>query len=75
VTSVDQHVGRRIRGKRRALALTQEDLANALGVDSDRIEAYERGTEPVPREQLDRLSAILGVTVDYFLPTMPPPAS
>jgi transcriptional regulator with XRE-family HTH domain len=73
VTSIDQHVGRRIRGKRRALALTQEDLAKALGVDGHRIEAYERGTEPVPQEHLIRLSGVLGVSVDYFYPAVPPP--
>jgi len=72
VTSVDRHVGRRIRGKRRALALAQEDLAKALYVDGDRIEAYERGTEPVPREHLIRLSEILGVSLDYFFPAIPP---
>ena len=73
MTPVDQHVGRRIRGKRRALALTQEDLAKALGVDSHRIEVYERGTEPVPREHLIRLSDVLGVSIDYFFPMVPPP--
>ena len=37
VTPVDRHVGRRIRGKRRALGLTEDDLAKALGVDVARI--------------------------------------
>ena len=73
MTPVDQHVGRRIRGKRRALALTQDDLAKALGVDSHRIEAYERGTEPVPRVHLIRLCDVLGVPIDYFFPAVPPP--
>jgi transcriptional regulator with XRE-family HTH domain len=73
VNPVDQHVGRRIRGKRRALALTQEDLAKALGVDSHRIEAYERGTEPVPQAHLIRLSEVFGVSIDYFHLAVPPP--
>ena len=53
MTPVDRHVGRRIRGTRRALGLVEDDLAKALGVDSGRIIAYERGTERVPSEQLE----------------------
>ena len=33
MTPIDQHVGRRIRGKRRALGLTEDDVAQALGVE------------------------------------------
>ena len=73
MTPVDQHVGRRIRGKRRALGLTEDDLARALGVDVDTIEAYERGTERVPSEHLIRLSEIMEVPLSYFFPTTPCP--
>jgi transcriptional regulator with XRE-family HTH domain len=68
VTPRDLHVGRRIRGKRRALGLSLEWLAQELGVESSRIEAYERATEPVPSEHLARLSDVLGVHLSYFLP-------
>ena len=74
VTPVDRHVGRRIRGKRRALALTEEALAKALGVDVDRIRAYERGTERVPSEHLVRLSEIMEVPLSYFFPATPCPS-
>jgi transcriptional regulator with XRE-family HTH domain len=73
VTPVDQHVGRRIRGKRRALGLTEDRLAKSLGVDVDRITAYERGTERVPSEHLIRLSEIMEVPLSYFFPTTPCP--
>jgi transcriptional regulator with XRE-family HTH domain len=68
VTPVDQHVGRRIRGKRRALGLTEDGLAKSLGVDADRICAYEHGTERVPSELLIRLGEIMGVSLSYFFP-------
>jgi transcriptional regulator with XRE-family HTH domain len=74
VTPVDRHVGRRIRGKHRALGLVEDDLAKALGVDSGRIIAYERGTERVPSEQLARLSEIMQVPLGYFFPTAPCPS-
>jgi transcriptional regulator with XRE-family HTH domain len=73
VTPVDRHVGRRIRGKRRALGLTEEGLAKALGVDVDRIGAYERGTERVPSEHLVRISEIMEVSLSYFFPACPSP--
>jgi transcriptional regulator with XRE-family HTH domain len=74
VTPVDQHVGRRIRGKRRALGLGVDDLAAALGVDAGRIEAYERGTERVPSEHLIRLGEIMEVRISYFFPVTPCPS-
>jgi transcriptional regulator with XRE-family HTH domain len=73
MTPVDKHVGRRIRGKRRALGLTEDNLAAALGVDRDTIEAYERANARVPSEQLIKLGDILGVSVSYFFPTTPCP--
>jgi transcriptional regulator with XRE-family HTH domain len=74
MTPVDQHVGRRIRGKRRALGLSLEDLARALGVGLDTIEAYERAAARVTSEHLIKLADILGVSVSYFFPTTPCPA-
>ncbi len=68
MTSVDQHVGRRIRGKRRALGLSEVALAQALGVNSILIEAYERATQRVPPEHLVCLGEFLGVPMSYFFP-------
>ncbi|HET6196346.1 MAG TPA: helix-turn-helix transcriptional regulator [Acetobacteraceae bacterium] len=61
-------MGRRIRGKRRALGLSEATLAAALGVDPGIIEAYERATVQVPAEHLKRLGEVLGVPLSYFLP-------
>ena len=74
MTPVDQHVGRRIRGKRRALGLSEDSLARSLGVDADTLQAYERGTERVPSEHLIRLSEIMEVPLSYFFPATPCPA-
>jgi transcriptional regulator with XRE-family HTH domain len=64
---VDERIGRRIRGKRRALDLSQADLARAMGVGSDSIEAYERAVTRVPPEHLTKLAELLGVTLGYFM--------
>ena len=71
MTPIDQHVGWRIRGKRRALGLSQDDLARTLGVAPDRLGAYERATERVPSDHLMRLSEIYGVGINYFFPASP----
>jgi transcriptional regulator with XRE-family HTH domain len=74
MTPVDQHVGRRIRGKRRALGLTEDDLAKALGVGRDTIDSYERASTRVPSEHLLKLAEVLDVSVSYFFPTTPCPS-
>jgi transcriptional regulator with XRE-family HTH domain len=75
VTWVDQHVGRRIRGKRRALGLSEDALGRALGIDAGQIGAYERAAERVPSEHLARLSEVMDVPLTYFFPATPCPGS
>ncbi len=69
MTPVDQHVARRIRGKRLALGLTKDDLASAVGIAREWLDAYEQATARVPAEQLILLSEFLGVPVSYFFPS------
>ncbi len=71
---VDRHVGRRIRGKRRALGLTEDDLAKTLGISADLVLAYEQARTRVPPDHLIRLGDVFGVPVSYFFPAMPCPA-
>ncbi len=73
MTPVDRHVGRRIRGKRRALGMSEQDLAKTLNIGVDRLRAYERGTERVPSEHLIRLSEMMEVPLSYFFPATPCP--
>ena len=72
--AVDQHVGRRIRGKRRAMGLSEDDLANVLGISRDQIVAYETGAERVPAEHVVRLCEYFNVTIGYFFPPGSNPA-
>jgi transcriptional regulator with XRE-family HTH domain len=68
LTPIDGHIARRLRGKRLALALSEIDLANALGVGREVLEKYEKGLVRVPPEQLIRLSELLDVPISYFFP-------
>jgi transcriptional regulator with XRE-family HTH domain len=74
MTPDDQHIGRRIRGKRRALGLSEDSLARQLGIEARQIEAYERATERVPSKHLVRLTEIFGVHLSYILPATHDPA-
>lgn len=55
------HVGRQIVEIRRRLALTQDDLASASGIDSSNIRAFENGRAMPSIHTLVRLANALNV--------------
>tara|TARA_R100001143_G_C3281843_1_gene97068 strand:+ start:179 stop:625 length:447 start_codon:yes stop_codon:yes gene_type:complete len=67
---VDKHVGRRLRIRRSLLGLSQEKLAEQVGVTFQQIQKYERGANRVSSSRLFQFSKILGVPVDYFFDEM-----
>src|SRR5262247_1239030 len=44
---IDQHVGRRVRMRRKMLAMSQEELGAALGLSFQQIQKYEKGTNRI----------------------------
>jgi transcriptional regulator with XRE-family HTH domain len=66
VQPLDTHVGRRIRMRRTLLGLSQENLAESVGVTFQQIQKYERGANRVSASRLHQLGEVLGVRVDYF---------
>ena len=64
--AADQHVGRRIREWRMMLGVSQRTLAGQIGVTSQQLRKYERGTHRVPAASLYRIARRLGVGVDCF---------
>jgi transcriptional regulator with XRE-family HTH domain len=65
-TSVDMHVGQRLRVRRSLLGLSQEKLAEYIGVTFQQIRKYERGMNRISAGRLFQLSKILEVPVAYF---------
>jgi transcriptional regulator with XRE-family HTH domain len=63
---VDRHVGARIRERRIILGLTQQELANLIGVTYQQAHKYEKGTNRAAAGRLYSLAQALGVEVDYF---------
>lgn len=65
-SSVDAHVGRRIRLLRGLRKYSQEKLAKALGITFQQIQKYERGTNRVGAGRLYELARIFDVPVGFF---------
>mgnify|MGYP003552263115 CR=1 FL=1 len=63
---IDQHVGKRLRRRRRLLGLTQQQLAESIGVKFQQIQKYECGANRVTASRLYELSVALNVPVNYF---------
>lgn len=63
---IDVHVGRRLKAQRLFLGLSQEKLANAVGLTFQQVQKYERGTNRVAAGRLFQFSKILAVPITYF---------
>ncbi len=63
---VDHHVGERIRQKRTSLGLTQEHLANALGISYQQVQKYETGANRVSAGRLYEIAERLEAEIGYF---------
>ena len=63
---IDLHLGKRLRRRRRLLGLTQQQLADAVGVRFQQIQKYECGANRISAARLWRLSEALEVPVGYF---------
>jgi len=63
---IDLHVGKRLRRRRRLLGLTQQTLAEEVGIRFQQIQKYECGANRVSASRLFELSEALSVPVQYF---------
>ncbi|MBO9709118.1 MAG: helix-turn-helix domain-containing protein [Caulobacter sp.] len=60
---IDVAVGTRIRVQRRHLKVSQDELAQVLGLTFQQVQKYERGTNRVSASMLVRIAARLQTTV------------
>ena len=63
---VDLHVGGRVRMRRRMLGVSQERLAEALGLTFQQVQKYERGANRVSASKLYDIARFLSVPIAYF---------
>jgi transcriptional regulator with XRE-family HTH domain len=68
---VDKYVGNRVRMRRLMLNMSQEALANQLGLTFQQVQKYEKGTNRVSASRLQQMSHILQVPIPFFFEGAP----
>jgi len=64
--AIDDHVGARIRERRIMLGLTQQQLAEMIGVTYQQAHKYERGINRVSAGRLFEIARVLNAAISYF---------
>ena len=63
---IDVHVGSQLKLRRILLGLSQERLADELGITFQQVQKYEKGLNRIGASRLWDLAQVLGVSVAYF---------
>ena len=63
---VDVHVGKRVRHRRWMVAMTQQQLAERVGIKFQQIQKYETGMNRISASRLWDIAEALTVPVGYF---------
>ena len=68
---VDAYIGSRLRLRRTLMGMSQEKLADAVGLTFQQIQKYEKGANRIGASRLYQFSRILDVPPSYFFDSMP----
>ena len=63
---IDRHVGLRIRMRRKELGVSQERLAESIGLTFQQVQKYERAANRVSASKLWEMSRALNTSISYF---------
>ena len=63
---VDVHVGKRVRHRRWMVGVTQQQLAEKVGIKFQQIQKYETGMNRISASRLWDIAEALGVPVSFF---------
>lgn len=61
-----KEIGEKIKRRRRELGISQENLAETLGVTYQQVQRYENGANKLNVENLQVIADVLSVPVSYF---------
>lgn len=67
---VDVHVGARIKLRRKLLGMSQQKMADILGLTFQQVQKYEKGYNRVGASRLWDISRVLNVSMDFFFADM-----
>jgi transcriptional regulator with XRE-family HTH domain len=65
-SDIDKHVGNRIRERRIMLGLSQQQMADMIGVTYQQAHKYERGINRISAGRLYEITQVLDVPISYF---------
>lgn len=68
---VDVHVGGRVRLRRMLLGMSQEKLADRLGITFQQIQKYEKGANRIGASRLQQISQALETPIAFFFEDLP----
>ena len=63
---VDDHVGKRLRQRRWLVGMTQQQLAEHVGIKFQQIQKYETGANRVSASRLWDIASTLDVSINFF---------
>ena len=71
--SLDVHFGKKLKARRRTMMpkLSQDGLAQALGVSFQQVQKYEQGKNRLSAAMMVQIAAALKVDVQYFFEELP----
>ncbi len=65
-SSIDEHVGRRVRLRRVLLGMSQQSLGDLLGVTFQQVQKYEKGANRIGASRLFSIAQVLNVPIQFF---------
>ena len=71
---VDIHVGLQVRLRRKELKISQEKLAETLGLTFQQVQKYERGSNRISASKLYEIARTLRVPISWFFEGLSDPA-
>ena len=72
---IDVHVGLQVRLRRKELKISQEKLAEALGLTFQQVQKYERGSNRISASKLYEIARTLKVSIAWFFDGLGDPMS
>ena len=64
--SIDVHVGKRVRQRRRLLGMTTQQLGDSVGITHQQIQRYETATDRISASRMWDIAAAMEVPVSFF---------
>ena len=68
---IDRHIGSRVRARRIRLGISQEKLAESLGLTFQQIQKYEKGINRIGASRLLEIAGVLHVGIEFFFEGAP----